>query len=118
MEKTELTPRKKAVLSAVVKAYIETGEPIGSKILMGLMENAPSSATLRNEMNELCNLGFLSQPHTSAGRIPTSNGYRLYVDTLMQTSVRYGRLAKHSQSGVGEIERTHRLSRHLQLYSG
>lgn len=87
MEKTELTPRKKAVLSAVVKAYIETGEPIGSKILMGLIENAPSSATLRNEMNELCALGFLTQPHTSAGRIPTSNGYRIYVDTLMQPQI-------------------------------
>lgn len=87
MGKTELTPRKKAVLSAVVKAYIETGEPIGSKILMGLMENAPSSATLRNEMNELCALGFLTQPHTSAGRIPTSNGYRVYVDALMQPQI-------------------------------
>lgn len=96
MEKTELTPRKKAVLSAVVKAYIETGEPIGSKILMGLMENAPSSATLRNEMNELCNLGFLSQPHTSAGRIPTSNGYRLYVDTLMQPQI----LGEHVKSFI------------------
>ena len=84
MGKTELTPRKKAVLSAVVKAYIETGEPIGSKILVGLLDNAPSSATLRNEMNELCALGFLTQPHTSAGRIPTSNGYKLYVDSLMQ----------------------------------
>ena len=84
MGKTELTPRKKAVLSAIVKAYIETGEPIGSKILMGLIDNAPSSATLRNEMNELCALGLLAQPHTSAGRIPTSTGYRFYVDTLMK----------------------------------
>ena len=63
----ELSSRKQAVLSAIVKAYIETGEPIGSKILTGLIENAPSSATLRNEMNELCALGLRSQPHTSAG---------------------------------------------------
>ena len=80
----DLSPRKQAVLAAVIKAYIETGEPIGSKILNGLMEQAPSPATLRNEMSELCELGFLKQPHTSAGRIPTPRGYRLYVDALMK----------------------------------
>lgn len=79
----ELTPRKKAVLKAVVKAYIETGEPIGSKILTELLENAPSSATLRNEMSELCDLGLLRQPHTSAGRVPTVGGFRFYVNSLM-----------------------------------
>ncbi len=79
----ELSLRKQAVLKAIVKAYIETGEPIGSKNLTALIENAPSSATLRNEMSELCELGLLCQPHTSAGRIPTKNGYRLYVDSLM-----------------------------------
>ncbi len=78
----ELTPRKQAVLKAIVKAYIETGEPIGSKNLMLLLQNAPSSATIRHEMSELCELGFLKQPHTSAGRIPTSKGYRFYVDSL------------------------------------
>ncbi len=82
----ELTPRKQAVLKAIVKAYIETGEPIGSKNLTALLENAPSSATLRNEMNELCNLGLLKQPHTSAGRIPTVGGYRIYVNKLMNKS--------------------------------
>lgn len=83
----ELSPRKKAVLAAVVKAYIETGEPIGSKILMELIDNAPSSATLRNEMNELCGLGLLFQPHTSAGRIPTSSGYSFYINSLMRPDV-------------------------------
>lgn len=78
-----LTPRKQAVLKAVVKAYIETGEPVGSKVLMGLLENAPSSATLRNEMNALCGLGLLEQPHTSAGRVPTVGGLKFYVDSLM-----------------------------------
>lgn len=86
-EAMELSSRKQAVLSAIVKAYIETGEPIGSKILTGLIENAPSSATLRNEMNELCALGLLSQPHTSAGRIPTSLGYKLYVDDLLSVGL-------------------------------
>lgn len=79
----ELSPRKKAVLAAIVRSYIETGEPIGSKNLMALLENAPSSATLRNEMSELAALGLLAQPHTSAGRIPTGLAYKLYVQSLM-----------------------------------
>lgn len=79
----ELSSRKRAVLAAVVKSYIETGEPVGSKLLTGLLDNAPSSATLRNELSELCELGLLSQPHTSAGRIPTANGLRFYIDALM-----------------------------------
>lgn len=79
----QLSPRKQAVLAAVTSAYIKTGEPIGSKALTLLLKNAPSSATLRNEMNELCELGLLTQPHTSAGRIPTSRGLKLYIDMLM-----------------------------------
>ena len=75
----ELTPRKQAVLKAIVKAYIETGEPVGSKILTELIENAPSSATLRIEMSVLWELGLLEQPHTSAGRIPTSMGFQFYL---------------------------------------
>ena len=82
----ELTPRKQAVLKAIIKAYIASGEPVGSKNLTALLENAPSSATLRNEMSELCELGLLHQPHTSAGRVPTSRGYSLYVNSLMQKS--------------------------------
>ena len=79
----ELTPRKKAIIAAIVKAHIEQGEPIGSKLLAQTLDNSPSSATLRNEMSELCELGFLEQPHTSAGRIPTAKAYRLYVTELM-----------------------------------
>ena len=79
----ELSPRKQAVLAAVTKAYIKTGEPVGSKALTALLKNAPSAATLRNEMSELCNMGLLAQPHTSAGRIPTSSGFKLYVNSLM-----------------------------------
>lgn len=83
MRETELTPRKMAILEAIVKYHIATGEPVGSKWLTGVLENAPSSATLRNEMSDLCSLGFLAQPHTSAGRIPTSKGYEFYVSRLM-----------------------------------
>ena len=79
----ELTPRKKAIIGEIVKAHIETGEPIGSKILATRLEGSPSSATLRNEMSELCDMGYLEQPHTSAGRVPTSKAYRLYVTELM-----------------------------------
>ena len=79
----ELSPRKQAVLAAVTKAYIKTGEPVGSKALTALLKNAPSAATLRNEMSELCNMGLLAQPHTSAGRIPTSSGFKFYVNSLM-----------------------------------
>ncbi len=78
----ELSARKQAILLAVVDAYIRTGEPVGSKALTEILENAPSSATLRNEMSELSELGYLEQPHTSAGRVPTSSAYRLYVDSL------------------------------------
>ncbi len=79
----ELTPRKKAILAEIVKAHIENGEPIGSKILALRLLDAPSSATLRNEMSDLCEMGYLRQPHTSAGRLPTPKAYRLYVSELM-----------------------------------
>lgn len=83
----ELTERKKAVLSAIIKTFIETGEPVGSKVLTELIDNAPSSATLRNEMSELCSLGLLEQPHTSAGRVPTNSALRLYLNSLMPQTV-------------------------------
>lgn len=70
-------------MSAIVNAYIRTGEPVGSKTLVELLGNGVSSATIRNDMAELAAKGFLEQPHTSAGRIPTAKAFRLYVDTLM-----------------------------------
>lgn len=79
----ELTPRKKAILAEIVKAHIETGEPIGSKTISQRLKDSPSTATIRNEMSELSDLGYLEQPHTSAGRQPTSKAYRLYVSELM-----------------------------------
>ncbi len=80
----ELSPRKQLILATVVKHHIATGEPIGSKELASLLDSPPSTATLRNEMNELDKLGFLHQPHTSAGRIPTSKGYRFYINNIME----------------------------------
>lgn len=74
--------RKLKILQAVVDEYIVSGEPVGSKAIMAHVK--ASSATIRNEMAELEKQGYLEQPHTSAGRVPTYNGYRLYVDTLME----------------------------------
>ena len=79
----ELSDRKKAILKAIVEAHIKLGEPVGSKYLMQEGNIPYSSATIRNEMAELENLGYLEQPHTSAGRIPSELGYRFYVDTLV-----------------------------------
>lgn len=75
--------RKLKILSAIVEEFIVTGEPIGSKALMSRLNINVSPATIRNDMAALEQLGFLEQPHTSAGRVPTFNGYRLYVDKLM-----------------------------------
>ena len=79
----ELTERKKKVLRSVVDLYIRTAEPVGSKAITELPDMKYSSATIRNEMADLTTLGYLEQPHTSAGRIPSAAGYRLYVDELM-----------------------------------
>ena len=79
----ELTERKKKVLRSVVDLYIRTAEPVGSKAIADLPDMNYSSATIRNEMADLTTMGYLEQPHTSAGRIPSAAGYRLYVDELM-----------------------------------
>lgn len=79
----ELSERKKKLLAAIVERYIATGEPVGSKSLVEALDLSVSSATVRNEMAELSAMGYLEQPHTSAGRIPSSAGYRYYVDHLM-----------------------------------
>ncbi|MDD2534284.1 MAG: heat-inducible transcriptional repressor HrcA [Eubacteriales bacterium] len=79
-----LDDRKKMILKAVVDDYIATAEPVGSKSLVSRHQLPVSSATIRNEMAELEELGYLEQPHTSAGRVPSDKGYRTYVDELME----------------------------------
>lgn len=79
----ELTERKKRILQAIVETYIETAEPVGSKVVAEKARLDVSTATIRNEMADLTELGLLEQPHTSAGRIPSAAGYRLYVNELM-----------------------------------
>ena len=82
----EIANRKKQILTAVIENYIATGEPIGSKTLQSAQGFNVSSATIRNELSDLTSLGFLRQPHTSAGRVPTEEGYRFYVDNLLEYS--------------------------------
>lgn len=78
----ELTARKQKILATIVKTYISAGEPVGSKVLCESLGNV-SSATVRNDMSDLAMMGYLDQPHTSAGRIPTEKGLRFYIDHLM-----------------------------------
>lgn len=79
-----LDDRKKRILKAIIRTYMETGEPVGSRTISKYTDLNVSSATIRNEMSDLTDLGYIVQPHTSAGRIPSDKGYRLYVDELMQ----------------------------------
>lgn len=80
----ELDDRKKKILLAIIKTYLETGEPVGSRTISKIEGLALSSATIRNEMADLVDMGYILQPHTSAGRIPSDKGYRFYVDQLME----------------------------------
>ncbi len=79
----ELDDRKLKILQAVIRNYLETGEPVGSRTISKYTDLNLSSATIRNEMADLEELGYILQPHTSAGRIPSDKGYRLYVDNMM-----------------------------------
>ena len=80
----ELSERKKRILKSIVDSYIASGEPIGSKYLTTSCDFTVSPATIRNEMSELEDMGYLEQPHTSAGRVPTALGFKTYVDSLME----------------------------------
>ena len=80
----ELNDRKKLILKAIIANYLETGEPVGSRTIAKHPELNLSSATIRNEMSDLELLGYLEQPHTSAGRIPSAQAYRFYVDALIE----------------------------------
>lgn len=99
VDSLNLSERKKQILKAIVEAHIELGEPVGSRYLTSDGMINCSSATIRNEMAELESLGYLEQPHTSAGRIPSEAGYRLYVDSLLE---RY----RLTNAEISELKRT------------
>ena len=84
MEDNGLDERKTKILNAIIKNYLETGDPVGSRTISKYTDLNLSSATIRNEMSDLEELGYILQPHTSAGRIPSDKGYRFYVDHLME----------------------------------
>ena len=94
-----LSERKKQILKAIIEAHIELGEPVGSKYLTSVDVISCSSATIRNEMAELEEMGYLEQPHTSSGRVPSELGYRLYVDSLVE---KY----RLTEAEIGELNRT------------
>lgn len=95
----QLGDRKKNILGDIVSLYITTGEPVGSKLLASVSRLGLSSATIRNEMSELVEMGYLEQPHTSAGRVPSELGYRMYVDSLME----HYRLTGEEKAGVDRL---------------
>lgn len=80
----ELDSRKTIILNAIIRTYLDTGEPVGSRTISRYTDLNLSSATIRNEMSDLEEMGYITQPHTSAGRIPTDKAYRFYVDRLVQ----------------------------------
>ena len=88
MNGLELDERKTKILEAVIRNYLETGEPVGSRTISKYTDLNLSSATIRNEMSDLEEMGYIVQPHTSAGRIPSDKGYRFYVDRIMEDKER------------------------------
>lgn len=108
MPEKELSERKRLILKAIVESYILGGEPVGSKFLVENQQLECSSATIRNEMAELESMGFLEQPHTSAGRIPTALGYRFYVESLARqyrmTAMEVEQINRSLRHKIGEMD--------------
>ena len=96
----ELTARKKQILKVVTERYIDSAEPVGSKYIAEAMGGSVSSATIRNELADLVEMGYLEQPHTSAGRIPSAKGYRLFVNELMEKGSVSGEEAKEIDAAL------------------
>ncbi len=104
-----LDERKEKILKILIKNYLETGEPVGSRTISKLLDVSLSSATIRNEMADLEEMGYILQPHTSAGRIPSDMGYRFYVDELMEENEK-----KVSDMKEFVIEKTEKMEKVLQ----
>ncbi len=125
-EKSVLSERKKQILKAIVEAHIEGGEPVGSKYILQNTLMSCSSATIRNEMAELEQMGYLVQPHTSAGRVPSEAGYRFYVDALVEQYattthdvVKINQLLKAKMSEIDQIlDTASRLASTMTNYTG
>ena len=99
----ELDERKKKILNVIIQTYLDTGEPVGSRTISRLSGLNLSSATIRNEMSDLEEMGYIFQPHTSAGRIPTDKGYRFYVDNMLQE--RSDEVIRENEMMVQKVDR-------------
>ena len=111
----ELSARKKQILKRVIEDYIASAEPVGSKAIAQEMGGSVSSATVRNELAELSDLGYLEQPHTSAGRVPSPKGYRLYVNELMEHKTVTSEEAEKITSALGgRMQQIDQVSVHLR----
>ena len=107
-EQMELDARKMRILQAIIDDYILTASPVGSRTIAKSTDIGLSSATIRNEMSDLEEMGFLEQPHTSAGRIPSDKAYRLYVDSIMRRSQlsrdELSFISEHYSKKLGEVD--------------
>ena len=125
-DRHELSERKKLILKTIVEAHIDGGEPVGSKYILQNTLMSCSSATIRNEMAELEQMGYLVQPHTSAGRVPSEAGYRFYVDSLVEQYaqathdvVRINQLLKAKMSEIDQVlETASKLASSMTNYTG
>jgi len=102
----QIGPRERQILTAIVETYIATGEPVGSRVLSRTNKDGLSAATIRNVMADLSDSGFLDQPHTSAGRVPTPEAYRYYVEQISgraQISAAEQDKIAGSFTGVGDV---------------
>lgn len=125
-ENRGLTERKKQILKAIVDAHIEGGGPVGSKYILQNQQLTCSSATIRNEMAELEEMGYLEQPHASAGRVPSELGYRFYVDSLIEhyvmTTNEIAQINRLLQAKMGELDQilaaASNLASNLTNYTG
>ena len=125
-DRSELSERKKLILKTIVEAHIDGGEPVGSKYILQNTLMSCSSATIRNEMAELEQMGYLIQPHTSAGRVPSEAGYRFYVDSLVEQYVqathdvvRVNQLLKAKMSEIDQIlDTASKLASTMTNYTG
>jgi len=121
-----LSERKKLILKAIVDAHIEGGEPVGSKYILESQQLSCSSATIRNEMAELEEMGYLEQPHTSAGRVPSELGYRFYIDSLIgsyaMTAREVAQINNLLKAKMGELDQilvtASKLASNLTNYTG
>ena len=101
LQDSSLDDRKQTILKAIIANYLETGEPVGSRTISKLSDLGLSSATIRNEMSDLEEMGYVVQPRTSAGRVPTDKGYRFYVDNVMSEK------SAEKEAELEEAQKTH-----------